>query len=137
MTIHLVKLAVGIDSPEHLKQVHAQRRARFGRMFTRTRMVPRRTGELLDGGSLYWVIKGIVSLRQPILAFETDTDADGKTFCDIVLGDPVAVAGGSKRPFQGWRYLKAEDAPPDLPEGVEGDAPPPEMAAELRALGLL
>ena len=44
------------------------------------------------------------------------------------------------RPFQGWRYLKPIDAPPDAPGGIGGDAPegalPARMIAELRALGL-
>ncbi|MGC2855369.1 DUF1489 family protein [Novispirillum sp. DQ9] len=136
-TVHMIKWAAGIDGPDHLKQVHAQRRATFGKVFTRTRMVPKRAEALLDGGSLFWVVKGVVAVRQPILGLEQGTDDEGKAFCDIALGDHVLVSGGPRRPFQGWRYLTPEDAPPDLAAGIDGAAPPPDMAAELRALGLL
>ncbi len=137
MTLHMLKWAAGIDSPDHLKRVHAQRLEAFGKVFTRTRMVPKRADELQDGGSLFWVIKGTIALRQPILALTQGTDEEGKAFCDITLGDHVLVSGGPRRPFQGWRYLKPEDAAPDLAAGVNGEAPPPDMAADLRALGLL
>lgn len=137
MTIHLLKWAAGIDSPDHLKRVHAERQKAFGKIFTRTRMVPKRAAEMLDGGSLFWVIKGTIAVRQPILDVVTDTDDEGKAFCDIALGNHLMVSGGQRRPFQGWRYLKPEDAPPDMAAGVDGQAPPSDMAAELRALGLL
>lgn len=137
MTIHLIKWAAGIDSPDHLKAVHAQRREAFGKVFTRTRMVPKRTEALLDGGCLFWVVKGTIAVRQPILDLGQGTDEEGKAFCDIALGDHVLVAGGPRRPFQGWRYLPPEDAPPDLAAGVDGAEPPPDMARALRALGLL
>lgn len=137
MSLHLIKWAAGIDDPDHLKRVHDQRRAAFGQVFTRTRMVPKRDAELLDGGSLFWVVKGVVMVRQPILWLERRLDEEGKAFCDIGLGDHVRVAGPSRKPFQGWRYLKPEDVPPDLATGTDGREPPPQMAAELRALGLL
>ncbi|MFA7431047.1 MAG: DUF1489 domain-containing protein [Rhodospirillaceae bacterium] len=135
--IHLLKWAAGIDSPDHLKRVHAQRLEAFGKVFTRTRMVPKRAAELTDGGCLFWVVKGTIAVRQPILGLDTGTDDEGKAFCDITLGDHVLVSGGPRRPFQGWRYLPPADAPPDLAAGLDGQAPPPEMAAALRALGLL
>lgn len=140
MPLHLIKWAAGIDSVQHLRDVHAQRRAAFGRVFSITGITPKRADELLDGGSLYWVIKHHTAVRQPILQIETEKDPtreDGKTFCRITLGDHVTVAGQPRRPFQGWRYLKAEDAPADVVLGDDGAEPPPEMAAELRALGLL
>jgi hypothetical protein len=100
-------------------------------------MVPKRGAELTDGGCLFWVVKGTIAVRQPILGLDTGTDDEGKAFCDITLGDHVMVSGGPRRPFQGWRYLPPADAPPDLAAGVDGQAPPPDMAAALRALGLL
>lgn len=139
MPIHLIKWAAGIDSVQHLREVHAQRRASFGSVFTITGITPKRADELLDGGSLYWVIKHHTAVRQPIIGMDTETDPqrDGKTFCRITLGDHVGVAGQPRRPFQGWRYLKAEDAPADVTLGADGAEPPAEMAAQLRALGLL
>jgi hypothetical protein len=138
MTLHLIKLAVGIDSLPHLRAVHAQRAADFGLgAFTETRMVPRRAEELLGGGSLYWVIKGSTAARQPILGLDVQDDAEGRAFCRIRLGDIIPVIGQPRRPFQGWRYLKADDAPADAGAISGGEDIPPKMAAELRALGLL
>lgn len=105
-----------------------------------TRMTPRRGDEILNGGSIYWVIKRLVQVRQRIIGLHEGMDEDGRSFCAIELDpDLVPVEPRSHRPFQGWRYLKDEDAPRDLPRGsVASDAePPPEMAAELRKLGLL
>jgi len=137
MPLHLVKWAAGVESPAHLKQIHAEKARLHGRLFTQTRMVPRRMDDILDGGSLYWVIKRWISVRQPILWAEEGVDAEGRGFVLLGLGDHVPVSGGERRPFQGWRYLTPEDAPADATLGDDGAEPPPEMAAELRALGLL
>ncbi len=138
-SLHLIKLCVGCDSPDDLRQWQAGRLATQGRIVHVTRMTPKRADELLAGGSLYWVIKGIVRVRQPILALHEGADETGRGFCAIELDQGlVEVQSRPHRPFQGWRYLKADDAPPDLPQGTAGEAPPPpEMAAELRKLGLL
>ncbi|WP_404386003.1 DUF1489 family protein [Caenispirillum salinarum] len=139
MPLHLIKLSVGTESPETLAQWQAGVSRRLGRVVHTTRMTPRRTEEVLDGGSIYWVIKRLVRVRQRILGLHEGTDEDGRGFCAIEL-DPelVPVEPRSQRPFQGWRYLKDEDAPRDLPQGARGEEPPPpEMAAELRKLGLL
>lgn len=137
--LNLIKLCVGCESPDHLRDWQAGRLAAQGRIVHITRMVPKRSEELLDGGSLYWVIKGVVRVRQRILALHDGTDEDGRGFCAIEL-DPelVEVEPRPHRPFQGWRYLKGDSAPPDLPDGAAGEEPPPpEMAAELRRLGLI
>lgn len=139
MPLHLIKLSVGTESPETLAQWQAGVSQRLGRIVHTTRMTPRRTEEVLHGGSIYWVIKRLVRVRQRILGLHEGTDEDGRSFCAIEL-DPelVPVEPRSQRPFQGWRYLKPEDAPRDLPQGAQGEEPPPpEMAAELRKLGLL
>jgi hypothetical protein len=139
VTIHLIKLSVGTESVEDLRRWQARRLRLSGRVFHQTRMMPRRAGELVQGGSIYWVIKGLVQARQRLLAIEPQADSEGRRSTLLVL-DPELVRSvpSPHRAFQGWRYLAAEDAPPDL-GAAAGDLPdmPPEMIAELRALGLL
>jgi hypothetical protein len=87
MPLHLLKLCVGCDSVEDLADWQAGRlaeaRAAGTPAFTFhvTRMRPRREAELLDGGSLYWVIRGLVLVRQPILGLEPRPGADGVARC--------------------------------------------------------
>ncbi|MBE9555270.1 MAG: DUF1489 domain-containing protein [Proteobacteria bacterium] len=143
-SLHLIKLAVGIENAGHLATVQERRLAESlaaghgARLFHVTRNVPRRAAELLDGGSIYWVIKGRIRVRQRLLDIENDTDDEGRRYCRLML-DPerVATRPWPHRAIQGWRYLPAETAPPDLAR-LEGDGRlPPELAAELRDLGLL
>ena len=141
--LHLLKLAVGIDGVDHLRAVQAARLARTGRLIHVTRYRPRRAEEILAGGSMYWVVRHRIRVRQRIVGLDRhETAAGGKPKCAIVL-DPALIATDPvhRRPHQGWRYLDAANAPRDLgPVGTVAlpeDAFPPEMAAELRALGLL
>lgn len=146
MTVHLIKLCVGCDSPEDLREWQegrlAERRKRGEALVLQhvTRSMPRRRDEVLDGGSLYWVIKGLVRVRQRIVGLEPTVGKDGEPRCAIVY-DPelVAVAPRPHRPFQGWRYLEPERAPADLrnSEWSSAGEPPAGMLAELRELGLL
>lgn len=140
MTVHLLKLSVGSESVESMARWQAMRLAEHGRIFHRTRHAPRRAEEVLDGGSIYWVIKRFVQVRQRIIGFEKVDGDDGITRCLLLL-DPelIRTVAQPRRPHQGWRYLDPEDAPPDIgPIGDHpGNEPPPEMAAELRALGLI
>lgn len=104
-----------------------------------TRMVPKRVDELCDGGSLYWVIKGQVSCRQPILAIRPFTDSQGIGRCHIVL-EPIVttVMPRPHRAFQGWRYLQDHEKPKDLGGGLAGmQAMPEELRRDLANLGLL
>lgn len=140
MTVHLIKLAVGIDSIAHLRRVQAARLSDSGRLHHRTRSVPRRADELLAGGSLYWVIRGVILVRQRLVGVETAEKPGGG--CSLLLDPHLApTVARAQRPFQGWRYLRPEDAPADAPESVTGDeadeALPPAMVAELTRLGLL
>lgn len=145
MALHLTKLCVGCESIEHLRAWQAQRLAglRAGgeaaELRHTTRMAPRRAAELLDGGSLYWVIRGLVQVRQRLRDIRPFTDADGVGRCHLVLDEAlVAVAPRPCRAFQGWRYLPAGDAPPDLGAGAPGaEDMPAEMRRELAELGLL
>ncbi|MBL0897203.1 MAG: DUF1489 domain-containing protein [Reyranella sp.] len=143
MTLHLIKLAVGVDDIAHMKKLQAARR-RQRRQSPRsphwvyTRNTPRRAGELLEGGSLYWVVRGVIRCRQELVGFEDDIDGDdGKKYCRIkVKRALVQTAPRACKAFQGWRYLEPERAPPDLSRGDTAEMPP-EMAAELMRLGLL
>lgn len=145
MTLNLIKLCVGIENVDHLARAQrarlaAQRDAgETPRLRHVTRMWPKQRDDLLPDGSLYWVIKGMIRCRQRLLGFDEVERADGKPACGLVL-DPeiVLTAPRAHRAFQGWRYFDAKDAPPDLTAaGAAGADLPPEMAEELRALGLI
>ena len=145
MALHLIKLCVGCDSVQDLegwiKQKLKDKRKRREKPehIHRTRMVPKRATELTDGGSLYWVIRGEIMCRQRIRDVRAFRDKDGVGRCGLVL-DPkvVLVAQRPYRPFQGWRYLAAADAPRDLDEAAPGAAAMPEkLRRELRELGLM
>lgn len=145
MALHLLKLCVGADHIQDLRDWVSQRVLTAMAVGLQphsthtTRMVPKRVDELLDGGSLYWVIKGQVAARQPLLGIETFTGGDGINRCNLVLApEVIETVPQPKRPFQGWRYLTPEDAPRDL--GALGDevaAMPEELRRELIELGLL
>jgi len=138
--LHMIKLSVGTDSIEDLARWQDWRRQESGSEYNRhlTRNFPRRGDDILaGGGSIYWVIKGVILARQRIHAFEALENSEGERRCAIVLEpELIPTAPRTHRPFQGWRYFKPEDAPPDLADS-ETDALPPELAEELRALGLL
>ena len=140
-TIHLIKLSVGSDSVEQIEdwQQNRSKQRVNGQYFHLTRMWPKREAELLNGGSIYWVVKGLVQARQRILGLEEITGDDGIRRCGIVL-DPelIHTATAPKRPFQGWRYLKPEDAPRDLGTSrLNDDTLPPELAGALAEIGVL
>jgi hypothetical protein len=138
VTVHLIKLCVGISDAAELAAWQEHRRKQFKRVYHVTRMVPTRARELVDGGSIYWVIRGAVTVRQRVEAVERYTDEEGIGRCKLVF-DPelVPVRPVPRRAFQGWRYLDLGDAPPDLPPSPAGDELPPKLRAELAALGLL
>ena len=137
--LHLIKLSVGTEDVEDLAAWQTRQRARTGKAYHRTRMTPRRRDELLDGGSIYWVIKGQVLARQRLLDIEAVVDAQGRADNHLILGEIlVRTVPRAHRPFQGWRYLAPEDAPMDLAAITGGQSDiPAEMAAELHELGLL
>ncbi|MEZ5895486.1 MAG: DUF1489 domain-containing protein [Parvularculaceae bacterium] len=141
MALHLVKLAAGAENLDELKarvrrRVAASKAAGGPECAEHlTRMFPRRREELLDGGSLYWVVKGVVLVRQRILDLVRRPCDDGIARCAIVLApELIETAAQPRRAFQGWRYLKAEDAPADLKVSKRGNAA---LQAELAELGLL
>jgi hypothetical protein len=136
--IHLIKLAVGVRDPAHLAAIQASRAVSAPPLRHQTRNMPKRAAEIIDGGSLYWVIGGAVLLRQRVLNIVEDVWDDGAKCTGLVL-DPalVRVAARPVKAFQGWRYLTPEDAPPDLASsGADADLPD-DMRRALAALGLL
>lgn len=145
MALHLIKLCVGCQSVQELeewigKKLKQRKRRRLSpEHIHTTRMMPKRVNELLDGGSLYWVIRGQISCRQRVLALHDFVDKEGVKRCRIVLEPKVVlVEPRSYRAFQGWRYLSEKDAPDDLSRVAPGIAAMPEhLRRELRDLGLL
>lgn len=137
-SLNLMKLCVGAEGPEDLAQWQDQRFG-DGPAVHVTRMWPKREAELLAGGSIYWVFKGVMLARQRLLRLDERIGEDGIRRCALVLDrDLVRVAAVPRRPFQGWRYLAGTDAPPDLPRGRDREAPlPPEVAAALAEMGLV
>ncbi|WP_374304620.1 DUF1489 family protein [Ferrovibrio sp.] len=139
MPVHLLKIAVGIESVEHFRE-RIKIRRKQGKTFTHyTRHMPKRAEEVLAGGSLYWIVKGYIAVRCPIVRLEEAVLEGRGPHCGIVMkSELIPVVPQPRRPHQGWRYLEAEDAPPDLADLGKGAADmPPEMAAQLRDLGLL
>ncbi len=145
MPLHLIKLSVGSESVKDLDawiKLRAKQAAASGlprRHVHVTRMTPKRDVELLDGGSIYWVIKGEIAARERLLAIEPFRDKDGIARCRLVMEPKlIAVVPRPMRPFQGWRYLAADAAPPDLGKRGVGWAEMPEpMRLDLRDLGLI
>ncbi|MDE3121237.1 MAG: DUF1489 domain-containing protein [Paracoccaceae bacterium] len=138
--VHLVKLCVGAERVEDLIDWQDRRRAETPGWETQhvTRMWPKRAEEVLNGGSLYWVFKGLVLARQRILRLDERQGADGVLRCAIVL-DPqvIRTEPQPRRPFQGWRYLAPSEAPRDLRQGsAREDALPASLAAALAEIGV-
>ena len=145
MSVHLIKLCVGVDTVEELVHWQAMRRDQYAKAGREpvnvhvTRNFPRRAADVLDGGSLFWVIKGVTRVRQRILRLDELRGEDGGRRCGIVLdAELVRTDPRPPRAFQGWRYLEPREAPADLPGGADDlDDMPARMRAELRSLGLI
>lgn len=143
MVMHLVKLCVGVSSVEELEASMARtasRRRAAGEPPVSvhvTRMTPAKRDEVENGGSLYWVIGGAIRCRSDIISLEAVDGEDGVKRCAIVMStEVVRTAAAPRRPFQGWRYLKPEDAPQDVDGPVEGgDELPPDLRAKLLEIG--
>jgi hypothetical protein len=146
MTLHLIKLCVGCDSIEDLAGWQAERLKQMKadgikpELFHRTFQSPKRRDELLDGGSLYWVIKGIVTVRQRLNDLREGKKPDGTPCCLLILDRKlVPVRPVPRRAFQGWRYLSSDEAPEDLASGKANGIAlmPPKLRKELAELGLI
>jgi len=145
MPLHLIKLAVGCDSVKELKDWVTERMQTAKKKglplhhIHITRMTPKRVDEVLDGGSLYWVIRGEIAAREKLIAIEPFRDKDGIGRCRLVMQPKViAVLPRPMRAFQGWRYFDHGEVPPDVSSAGAGVAEMPEpLRRELRELGLL
>jgi hypothetical protein len=147
MALHIIKLSVGTTCIEDLASWQLERLAKQKaagvkkpRLFHTTFQSPKRRADVLDGGSIYWVIKGLISVRQRLIGFDEGVKEDGKPCCLLLL-DPtlVPVRPTPRRAFQGWRYLDDEDVPRDLGAGDKNSIAemPLAMRKELAGLGLL
>ena len=131
--IHMVKLCVGADDVADVESWQQRLLRSAPSPFHQTRMVPKRSSELEDGGSIFWVVKGIIQVRQKIIEVREITDRGGRKACELIF-DPelVPVEPTPKRAFQGWRYLKPEDAPKDLKAGSGTIELPANLRSDLR-----
>ncbi|MBD20496.1 MAG: lysophospholipase [Rhodospirillaceae bacterium] len=144
MTIHLVKIAVGIESIDHLRDLQLERICRakeegvHDKLIHLTRNTPRRRNEVLQNGSIYWIIKGYIRVRQHIIDMEKVIGRNGQPRCALVL-DPLLKKTilMPHKPIQGWRYMEEEAVPNDLTEDEIKSSLPSSMVEELRSLGLL
>jgi hypothetical protein len=139
-TVNLLKLCVGTETVEELAAWQDMRRKAWPDNMPRhiTRMWPKREAEILNGGSLFWVFKGVILARQVITDLQERRGEDGILRCALVLNpEIIRTEAAPRRPFQGWRYLPVEDAPRDLPKGRKAEeALPPELARALADIGL-
>ena len=140
--MHLQKLSVGSKSIQTLRDWQdtvVARRLQAGLSPHHqhvTRMAPKQADAILAGGSIYWVIKGMMLCRNPIVALDAVTRRDGVRACSILMEPgPIPVVPTPRRAFQGWRYLKPEDAPEDLGEGFGDGELPPALMKKLVELG--
>jgi hypothetical protein len=134
MALHLIKLCVGAATPDDLRAWRASRKAAGHRPIVHTRQTPKRAAEILDGGSLYWVFKGVILIRQQVAAIETIGDG-ARRRCEILLDETmIETVPQPRRAFQGWRYLEPKDAPADLRAIAHGELPP-DLARRLREIG--
>jgi hypothetical protein len=142
MVVHIVKLAVGIEDIAHLVQKQKARMKRDNALVHTTRNTPVRSNEILDGGSIFWVIKKFVRVRQRIISIETGVDSESRRSCFFVLDTKLIKTEMKEfKAFQGWRYFRDEEIPPDLNEirssGMTDEELPLDMRLELKTLGLL
>ncbi len=132
--LHITRVAFGCSDFDDLRARMDLRAEGGNEVRVSTRYKPRRADELI-GGSIFWISKHKLGLRQRILGFDEDESGHCVIRLDAQL---VAVLPVTRRAHQGWRYLAAADAPPDVAEG-EGneDRIPPGLEAELATLGLI
>ncbi len=145
MTVHLIKTAAGLQEIDQLIDRQAANRLKYDgkpATYAYTRYMPKRAEDILEGGgSIYWILKNRIQVRQKILGFEIQTESDGMQWCQIIVEPQLyRTLAVQKRAIQGWRYLEPKDAPKDrglYTPGQSQDEMPEAMADELKKLGLL
>lgn len=141
MTMNLIKLSVGSQGVDDLARwqqsviLRNQGTALEGFTHHVTRMYPKRADELMQGGSIFWVIARQIQCRQLIVDVQEVKTSEGRKCCLVLDPELVRVHPVARGPFQGWRYFKPDDAPSDLESGVSAEDLP--IRAELAELGLL
>ena len=139
--VHLIKLSVGSETVDSIKKWQSEKHAQTsdGNPVHVTRMWPKRKADLLNGGSIYWVIKGFLQCRQRILRLEEMIGQDGISRCAVVLDPEITLTTSvKKRPFQGWRYLEPNQAPFDLARSHSEEEPlPASLAGALADIGVV
>jgi hypothetical protein len=137
MALNILKLCVGVDDVDQLRRIQASRLREQGTLLHFTRHRPRRADEIVGAGSLFWIIRGYVQVRQVIVDIQSVSNQEGKRCAFVLEPQLVLTEHQPRRPHQGWRYLEAADAPPDLPNG-EGAGPadlPAPLARTLKEIG--
>ncbi len=141
MTVHILKLCVGIETIDHLVEVRKGRENLLpdGRPYHYhiTRSFPKRAEEILDGGSIYWVIKGFILVRQRIIGLERIKTDNGSKCKFIMNTELIRTESQPRRPHQGWRYLETSDVPKDSQAGQSVENLPQNLSSELRKMGLI
>lgn len=133
----MVKLCVGADTIDDMIDWQTRQMRTLPNPVHHTRAYPKQAGELLNGGSIYWVVKRAIRFRQRIIDISKVDGQDGQSLCELHF-DPelIQTYAQPKRPFQGWRYLKPADAPRDLLSGERALEIPPDLDAALKAAGV-
>ncbi len=137
MTMHMVKLCVGVENLDDMIAWQARQMQTLPNPIHRTRAYPKQAEELLNGGSIYWVVKRAIRFRQRIIDIRKVQDDEGRALCELNF-DPelLQTYAQPKRPFQGWRYLKPHDAPRDLKSGDAARDIPADLDTALKAAGV-
>ena len=142
MSLHIIKLSVGVEDVDHLADLQKARLKREDVLVHVTRNTPKRAEEILAGGSIYWVIRKFVRVRQRLVGIERGVNSEGRPSCALHLDPNLARTELQEfRAFQGWRYFREEETPADLTRdmkaGNKSGSVPVEMEQELKSLGLI
>ena len=137
MTIHMVKLCVGVENIDDMIEWQARQMQTLPNPIHRTRAYPKQAEDMLNGGSIYWVVKRAIRFRQRIIDIRKVDDEEGRSLCELHFDpDIIQTYAQPKRPFQGWRYLKPGDAPRDLKSGKSAEDIPADLDEALKAAGV-
>lgn len=146
MCVNFLRTGVGVQSIHHLHEIQSTYRqfndGEKNYAFLTTRRTPIRANDILNGGSVYWIINRQICARQQVVDIQTLQDDEGKNFCRILMNPTIIMTSPTAhRHIQGWRYLTPEKAPSDLhpfdPNEDEIDNINPDFAKELAEAGLL